>query len=54
MTMENITTALTNFGSVLTETATAISGNVALMIFLAGGLLVAGFRVFKKAKKAVR
>lgn len=54
MTAADITTGLTNFGTVFTNTASIITDNPALMIFLAGGLLIAGFRVFKKAKKAVR
>lgn len=51
---EGLTTALTNFGTVFTRVATLISGNEVLMIFLAGGLITLGFRVFKRAKKAVR
>ena len=46
--------ALTSFGSVWTQTVTMITGNTYLMIFLAAGLIGTAFRVFKRAKKAVR
>lgn len=56
--MEAFTTALssgiTNFGTVWTEVMSMIVGNAALMIFLVAGLLGSAFRIFKRAKKAVR
>lgn len=52
--MDAVTAGLGNFGTVFANCATVIADNVPMMILLAGGLLVAGFRVFKKAKKAVR
>lgn len=51
---EGLTTALTNFTTVWTDMVGIITGNDVLMIFLAGGLITLGFRVFKRAKKAVR
>lgn len=52
--MSGLSDALTNFGTVWAKMAGIISGNDVLMIFLAGGLITLGFRVFKRAKKAVR
>ena len=49
-----LATALTNFGTVWTDMATKITGNEVLMVFLAGGLLMLAFRVFKRGRKAVR
>lgn len=52
--MSGLSDALTNFGTVWARMTGIISGNDVLMIFLAGGLITLGFRVFKRAKKAVR
>lgn len=52
--MTGLSDALTNFSIVWTRVAGIITGNDVLMIFLAGGLITLGFRVFKRAKKAVR
>lgn len=49
-----MTDAITSFGSVWSETVSMITGNTYLMIFLAAGLIGTAFRVFKRAKKAVR
>lgn len=54
MTMSDITTALTNLGTVFTSAIDVITGSVPMMIFLAGGLTMLGFKIFKKGKKAVR
>lgn len=54
MTMENISTAITNLGTVFTSSMSVITGSVPMMIFLAGGLTMLGFRIFKRGKKAVR
>lgn len=48
-----MSTALTNFGTVLTTVATFISNNDIMMTMFAGGLLVVGARVFRKIKNAV-
>ena len=45
---------LSNFGTVWTDMAGMITGNEVLMVFLAGGLLMLAFRVFKRGRKAVR
>lgn len=52
--MEGLSTALTDFATVFADVSATILGDNVLMIFLAGGLITMGFRVFKRAKKAVR
>lgn len=52
--MTGLASALTDFGSVWTETGSMITGNAVLMTFVAGSLIILGFKVFKKARKAVR
>lgn len=47
-----MSTALTNFGTVLTTVATFIQGNEIMMTMFAGGLLVVGAKVFKRIKNA--
>lgn len=55
MTLEAITDAMTNFGTLFTNAMGVITGNVALMaIFVGGSVIPVAFRVFKRAKKAVR
>lgn len=55
MTWEQISAAMTNFADVVTSTISTISSNPALMaIFVGGSLLPIGFKLFKRAKKAVR
>ena len=49
-----LTTALTNFGTVWTDMTTKITSSEVLMVFVAGSLLILGFKVFKKGRKAVR
>lgn len=44
--------ALTNFGSVLTQVTSTITGNVILFTMFAGGLLAVGAKVFKRIKNA--
>lgn len=51
---EALSTAVTNFGTIWSNMTTLLTGNEALMIFLAGGLLMLAFRVFKRGRKAVR
>lgn len=51
---EALAAALTSFGTVWAKIVTMITGNEALMIFLAAGLIGTAFRIFKRAKKAVR
>ena len=47
-------TALTNFGSIWTHATDMVQGSQVLMVFVAGSLLILGFKVFKKGRKAVR
>lgn len=55
MTWEAISTAMTNFSDVVTSAIGTISSSPALMaIFVGGSLLPVGFKLFKRAKKAVR
>lgn len=49
-----LTTAYGSFATVWEKSADMIKNNPVLMIFLAGGLLVLGFRVFRRARRAVR
>lgn len=52
--MEAISTALTNLWTVVSGCVTFITGNDILMIMLVSSLVVVGFRIFKKAKKAAK
>lgn len=49
-----LATALTSFGSVMTQVWTTISGNEGLFVMFAGGCLAVGAKVFKKIKNAVK
>ena len=49
----SISSALTDFTSVLTTTINTIQGNSVLMTMFVGGLMVVAARVFRKLKKAV-
>lgn len=53
-TVTGLPAALSSFGEVWTQTVGMITGNQYLMIFLAAGLIGYAFRIFKRAKKAVR
>lgn len=46
--------AITAFLSIWTATVGMITDNDYLMIFLVAGLIGTAFRIFKRAKKAVR
>lgn len=52
--MDGLSSALANFTTVWNETGSIITGQPVLMTFLAGSLLILGFKVFKKARKSVR
>ena len=47
-------TALSTFGDIWSASVNMITNNKYLMIFLAAGLIATAFKVFKRAKKAVR
>ena len=49
-----MSTALTNFSSVMTSLVGIIEGNDILLTMFAGGLLVVGAKVFKRIKNAVK
>lgn len=49
-----LSTALSSFGDIWTAAVNMITNNQYLMIFLAAGLIGTAFRIFKRAKKAVR
>lgn len=48
----SISSALTDFTSVLTSVVSVITGNAILLTMFAGGLLAVGAKVFKKIKSA--
>lgn len=48
-----LSTALTNVGTVVTQAIGIVTDNAILMTLFAGGLLMIGFRVIKKAKNSV-
>lgn len=49
-----MSTALTDFGSVMTNMIGIITDNAVLYTLLAGGLVAAAARVFKRIKRAVK
>lgn len=49
-----MSTALTNFTSVLTSLVGIITDNAILFTMFAGGLLAVGAKVFKRIKNAVK
>ena len=49
-----MSTALTNFGTVMSQVVDIITDNDILFTMFAGGLLVVGAKVFKKIKNAVK
>lgn len=54
MTAEALATGLTNIGTVVTSATGIISGNVLLMAVFCGGMLMVGFRIFKRAARTSR
>lgn len=53
MDSSTITTALTDFSSVMSSLVSIITGNAILFTMFAGGLLTVAARVFKRIKNAV-
>ena len=49
----DLTDALTTVTSIFTSAMSIITGNPVLMVFFAAGLLGVGFRLVRKARKAV-
>lgn len=49
-----ISSALTDFTSVMTSLVGIITGNAILLTMFAGGLLTVGAKVFKRIKNAVK
>lgn len=49
-----LVTALNNFATCWQRMTGYIEGSEVLMVFVAGSLLILGFKVFKKGRKAVR
>ena len=49
-----LSSALSDFGSVMTEVTSTITGNTTLYAMFAGGLMVVGAKVFKRIKNAVK
>lgn len=49
-----MSTALSNFSTVMTNVVSIITGNDIMFTMFAGGLLCVGAKVFKKIKNAVK
>ena len=54
MTITDVTSALSNLTTVFGSAIDIVKDNVVMMLFVAGGVTVMSFRLFKKGKKAVR
>ena len=54
LTWAAVTGAFTSVGDIFTNTMSTITGNVVLMASLAAGVIVLGFRLFKRAKRSVK
>lgn len=54
MAWTDITTALANVWDLVGDSIDFMKDNVVLMAVLAAGLVPIGFRIFKKAKRAVK
>lgn len=54
MTWASLADAFTNLTDLITKSLNVITGNEALLVVFVGGLVPIGFRIFKKAKRAVR
>lgn len=54
MTWETISAAFTNVGDIMTECMSVITGNAGLLTLFCAGMIPVGFRIFKRAKRAVR
>lgn len=52
--MENLTSAITNVSSVITAVMNVIEGNVVLTTIFCTGLFVAGAKIVKRIKNAVK
>lgn len=51
---ENLTTALSSIGTIITQCVDVITDNPVLFIFFCGGLLGVGFKAVRQAKKAAK
>lgn len=49
-----IASALSDFGTVMTNVVSIITGNAIIFTMFAGGLLSVGAKVFKRIKNAVK
>lgn len=54
MTWEVVETALTNVWSIVSSCVTFITGQPVMLTLFAASLVPIGFKIFRKAKKAVR
>lgn len=52
--MDGLASALADVTTVWEKATTMITGSNVLMAFLAGGLVIMAFRIFKRARKSVR
>ena len=53
MTIASILTALEGLKDCFSDSIAVITGSVPMMLFLAGGIVMLGFRIFKRGKRAV-
>lgn len=51
---ENLTGALTNIGTIITQCVGIITDNPVLFLFFCGGLLGIGFKAVRQAKRAAK
>ena len=51
---ENLTTALANIGTIITQCVQIITDNSVLFLFFCGGLLGIGFKAVRQAKRAAK
>ena len=54
MDTNTVASALTDFGTVMTNVVSIITGNAIIFTMFAGGLLTVGAKVFKRIKNAVK
>lgn len=54
MTWADVTGALTNCWTLVTDCVDFFTQNAALMVMFVGGLVPVGFKIFRKAKRAAK
>lgn len=54
MTWDQISAAFSNVTDIMSNAMTVITGNAGLLTLFVAGLIPVGFRIFKRAKRAVK